>query len=304
MVKGAYGTCAWEEPTKMSVLPDKILLATDGSEDAALATQAAVSISEKSGSGLHLIHAWHNVPSPYAGSFVKRELERQAREILDEQARWIEVEGGKISGIHLRMGRISDEVIQVSEELGARLLVVGSRGHGRVGRILMGSHSEEIVHRTRIPVLVMRRGAVWPPARIVIGDDYSEDAKKAAEMAASLGELFGVREAMLVHAYPHLLEVSPKAGAPDHAVLQAERDLETRAAELEGALGYRPQTKLAAGDAAVAILQTARERDAPATLVAVGSRGLGMGSRVRLGSTSTKVVRATPGPVLVCPHVR
>lgn len=50
----------------MSVLPDRILLTTDGSEDAALATRAAVTLAERSGAELHLVHVWHDVPSPYA----------------------------------------------------------------------------------------------------------------------------------------------------------------------------------------------------------------------------------------------
>jgi nucleotide-binding universal stress UspA family protein len=287
----------------MSVLPSRILLATDGSEDAALATRAAVDISRKSGSELHLVHIWRNVPSPYAHSFVKRELQRQGQEVLDKQAKRIEGDGGRISGMHLRQGRISDEVIELARELGAGLLVVGSRGHGQIGRILMGSHSEEIVHRARLPVLVLRRATVWPPARLVIGDDNSEDAKKAGELAASLGELFGISEALLMRTYPRLVEQASDVGASDYAMQRAEKDLEARAAELEEVLGYRPQTKLAAGEAAVAILEAAREGDGSA-LVAVGSRGLGTVGRTRLGSTSTKVVQAAPGSVLVYPHVR
>jgi nucleotide-binding universal stress UspA family protein len=284
-------------------LPSRILLATDGSEDAALATRAAVDISRKSGSELHLVHIWRNVPSPYAHSFVKRELQRQGQEVLDKQAKRIEGDGGRISGMHLRQGRISDEVIELARELGAGLLVVGSRGHGQIGRILMGSHSEEIVHRARLPVLVLRRATVWPPARLVIGDDNSEDAKKAGELAASLGELFGISEALLMRTYPLLVEQASDVGASDYAMQRAEKDLEARAAELEEVLGYRPQTKLAAGEAAVAILEAAREGDGSA-LVAVGSRGLGTVGRTRLGSTSTKVVQAAPGSVLVYPHVR
>ena len=97
------------------------------------------------------------MPSPYPHSFVKRELERQGQEMLDNQAKRIEYDGGRISGMHLRQGRISDEVIELARELEADLLVVGSCGHGQIGRILMGSHSEEIVHRARLPVLVLRR---------------------------------------------------------------------------------------------------------------------------------------------------
>jgi nucleotide-binding universal stress UspA family protein len=287
----------------MSVLPSRILLATDGSEDAALATRAAVDISRKGGSELHLVHIWRDVPSPYAHSFVKRELERQGQEVLDKQAKRIEGDGGKISGMHLRQGRISDEVIELSRELGADLLVVGSRGHGQIGRILMGSHSEEIVHRARLPVLVLRRATLWPPARLVIGDDYSENAKKAGELAASLGGLFAIREALLIRTYPRLVEQASDGAASGHAMRRTEKDLEARAAELGGVLGYRLQTKMAAGEAAVAILEAAREKDG-STLVAVGSQGVRTSGRTRLGSTSAKVVQTAPGPVLVYPQVR
>ncbi len=54
----------------MSVLPGRILLATDGSEDAALATRAAVELSKKGGSELHLVHVWRDVPSPYTQACV------------------------------------------------------------------------------------------------------------------------------------------------------------------------------------------------------------------------------------------
>lgn len=117
----------------MSVLPGRILLTTDGSEDAALATRAAVTLAQRSGAELHLVHVWHDVPSPYAHALVKRELERQGQEVLDEQARRIEGEGVAVSETHLREGRISNEVLRLAGELGAGLLVVGQLGVGAGG---------------------------------------------------------------------------------------------------------------------------------------------------------------------------
>jgi nucleotide-binding universal stress UspA family protein len=149
---------------------------------------------------------------------------------------------------------------------------------------------------------VLRHGAVWPPTRLVIGDDYSEDAREAASLARGLGKLFGIREAVQVHAYPPLLEEVSEAGVTGY-VVQAEQGFKARVAELEGVLGYEPQTKPVLGDAAVAILEMARESDY-STVVAVGSRGLGAVARARVGSTSTKVVRDALGPVLVRPHAK
>ncbi|MDQ3736590.1 MAG: universal stress protein, partial [Actinomycetota bacterium] len=148
----------------MNHFPTKILLATDGSEDAAQAREAAVDLARKGSAELHLVHVWHDVPSPYAHAFVKRELKRQGQEILDEQVTKIKEAGGTVTKAHLKCGRTSDEVIRLSEELGAGLLVVGSRGRGRVRRILMGSHSEDIVHHAHLPVLVLRCVEdAWPP---------------------------------------------------------------------------------------------------------------------------------------------
>ena len=278
----------------MSVFPTKTLLATDGSEDAAQATQAATDLASRSGSELHVVHVWHDVPGPYRHGYVKRELRRQGQEILDEQVRKIEEAGGTVAQAHLRGGRTSDEVIELAEELDVDLLVVGTRGLRGMRRILIGSHSDEIVHRSRRTVLVVRRGDnVWPPSRVVAGDDFSEDARRAAGLAANLGKLFGARM-LLLHVEPQLSQESGEA------VGQAEGKLEDRARELEAILEERPQTRVVAGDPAEVLVDAAQE-EGP-TLVAVGSRGLGTLERVRLGSVSTKVLRAALDAVLVLPH--
>ena len=82
------------------------------------------------------------------------------------------------------------------------------------------------------------------------------------------------------------------------ALRRSERDLRERADKLEGALGRRLRVQIAVSDPAAAIL---REAEGEKVLVAVGSRGLGPVRRMRLGSVSTKVLRAAKGPVLVYP---
>ena len=79
-------------------MPNRVLLAIDGSEDAAVAALAAIDIANKGGSELHVVHVWHDVPSPYAHFFIKRELERQGREVLDQQVSRIEGVGSRLRG--------------------------------------------------------------------------------------------------------------------------------------------------------------------------------------------------------------
>jgi nucleotide-binding universal stress UspA family protein len=276
----------------MSVFPTKILLATDGSEDARRATEAATDLAAKSGSELHVVHVWHDVPG-FAHAFVKRELRRQGREILDEQVKKIEASGGTVTQAHLRGGRTSNEIVALSDELGVGLLVVGSRGLGPVQRILMGSHSEEIVHDAHVPVLVVRRGeSVWPPTRIVIGEDFSDDARKAGELAASIGARI-----LVIHAHPG--REAPEAGDTREG---DEDKLESRADELAEILGSRPEIRVSDDGPATVLLQTAQQESEP-PLIAIGSRGIAGIRRTRLGSVSTKIVTAASGPVLVTPHV-
>jgi nucleotide-binding universal stress UspA family protein len=278
---------------KMNRFPTTLVLATDGSENTAQATKAAVDIARSTGSKMHLVHVWHDVHTSYAHAFVKGELRRQGREILDEEVKRIKEKGGKVTRSHLREGRTFEEAVRSSEEAAADLLVVGSRGHRGLRRMLLGSHSEDIIHHAHCPVLVVRSGEnVWPPTRIVAGDDFSEDARKAAALAANLGKLFDAQMLLL-----HVVAQLPRAS--DEAI---EAKLEDRASGLEDILQQRPQVRVVAGDPAQVLIEAARKGEGP-TLVAVGSRGLGPVGRLRLGSVSTRVVRAGPGAVLVCPPI-
>ena len=293
----------------MSALPEKIVLATDGSEDAALAARIAADLSTRTGAQLHVMHAWHTVPSTRFESFVKGQLHQEAQELLAEQVGRIRDGGVDVAETYLREGPTVDKILDLVEEIGAGLIVVGSRGLGPIKRLALGSVSEGIVHHAPCPVLVARGGdEAWPPERVVVGDDGSDYAGEAGELAAGLAKAFGV-EVRLVRAHaPFRSKVSREGRAPqlqafEDALLRDEKDLERRAGELEGVLGSRPQTKITEGDPVTTIVETAQQDDKP-TLLVVGSRGLGPINRLRLGSVSTKVVRAAPSPVLVYPGPR
>ncbi len=78
--------------------------------------------------------------------------------------------------------------------------------------------------------------------------------------------------------------------------------LEERAGELEETLGLRPSVRAAvAADPAAFLLEVAEEAGEEATLVAVGSRGLGTVRSALLGGVSRKILRAARGPVLIAP---
>lgn len=294
----------------MNVIPEKVLLATDGSEDAALAARVAVDLSKTLAAELHVIHAWQaDFPRAYTVTVphsIIEWCEQRAAGVLAREVEQIESIGGKVAQSHLATGRPADTILNLAGELGSVLVTMGSRGLGPVKNLLLGSVSEGVVHHAMCPVLVARGGdGAWPPGRVVIGDDDSEVSGRAGTLAAEIARPFGA-SGVLVRAYPEMPEIDVEARASnqrlvDDALRRAERDLMERANELENILGKRPRVRLVVGDAAAAILE-ACEGDEESHLIAVGTRGLGPVGRMRLGSVSTKVLRAAKGPVLVYPH--
>jgi nucleotide-binding universal stress UspA family protein len=295
----------------MHHFPTRILLATDGSEDATLALRAALDLSTGSSSELHVVHAWQAFPE-YSHPSVAiatdvGQHEREAQKVLFEQLDKIEAAGADADGAHLKRGRPIEVIVDLSEELGADLVIVGSRGLGPVKRLVMGSVSEGVVDLASCPVLVVRGDdGAWPPARIVVGQDGSSSARKAAELAASMGRLFGA-EVLLVKAHPMILPVTEafklsqaSVSKPADVRVYDELALMELARKLEDEVGLMSRFRVVEGEAASVLLAVAEEREQPA-LISVGRRGLGLLDRLRLGSVSTKVLRASTGPVLVCP---
>jgi nucleotide-binding universal stress UspA family protein len=148
----------------MSIFPTKILLATDGSEEARQAAQAAAELSKDTGSEVHVAYV---LPSPtelrghhlYSQEVMRSVLEQaegEARSFLEEQAKQIGASGGKIAETHLRAGEPDKEIVRLGEELGVGTIVIGSRGLGAIRRALMGSVSESVIRHAHCPVFVVR----------------------------------------------------------------------------------------------------------------------------------------------------
>lgn len=155
--------------------PTKILLATDGSEDSARAIEVAVALSEKTGAELHVVHVGQ-APSPSTGTTAHgmslpgapyEAVVKSARQLLEGEVERAQQAGGDVAGSHLRIGTPAYEVVGLSEELGADLVVVGSgrprsvrrAGASAMRRAVMGRASDHIVRSAPCPVLVVRETA-------------------------------------------------------------------------------------------------------------------------------------------------
>ena len=141
----------------MSIFPTKILLATDGSREAGLAATTAADLANATDSELHILHVGEFLPTLLAQTEVEpAQLEREARELLDEQVRRVEGTGGTVKEAHLRLGRADEEIVDLAQSMDVGLIVMGSRGRGRIRRALMGSVSDSVVRHAPCPVTIVR----------------------------------------------------------------------------------------------------------------------------------------------------
>jgi nucleotide-binding universal stress UspA family protein len=141
----------------VSIFPTKILVATDGSREAQLAATAAADLAKSTNSELHVVHVGEARPTFLAQTEEEpAELQREAQRLLDEQEKRVEEAGGTVKEAHLRQGRVDEEIVDLAESLGIGLIVMGSRGRGRIRRALMGSVSDSVVRHAHCPVTIVR----------------------------------------------------------------------------------------------------------------------------------------------------
>ena len=300
----------------MNTFPTKILLATDGSKDADLAATIAVVLGRATDSELHVVTVAEEYPSYDAYRSLAERSRRLAQETLDKQVEKIEKFGGTVKEAHLLFGRADREVVKLAEEdVGAGLVVVGSRGLGRLRRALIGSVSMSVVHHAPCSVLVVRgprrrEEGGYALGKVLIAYDGSEEASAAAKVAAEIADATGSELHLLLvvasEPYPQPFEYVSYEEAEVWEAWEAnlKRDEEqarslvewqARRMEAEGVKGA--QAHLSFGRPDEEIVRLAEELDAG--LVVVGNRGRGGIRRALLGSVSDSVVRHAHCPIMV-----
>jgi nucleotide-binding universal stress UspA family protein len=147
----------------MSIFPTRILLATDGSEEAELATNRAMDLAQSTDSELHVVHVGV-VPlflESYPGTLgyydkLYERIEEESRERLRKESLRVKAAGGTVAGAHLRMGKVDLEIVALAEELRADLIVMGCRGHRGIRRAIEGSISDGVIRHAPCPMLLVR----------------------------------------------------------------------------------------------------------------------------------------------------
>ena len=293
----------------------KMLLATDGSESSEVAVQAAVALSKGLDSEVHVIyvadehpylHAYYDLRHHEDEELLRREDQRKLVEYMDN----VRKAGGDVAKSYLRVGNAANEIVELAEELGVGLVILGGRGHGRIRRALMGSVSMGVLRHAHCSVLIVRGHGGSEQEResivgkILVAIDGSEGSSAAARVAMEIAKATGsevhVAYAMQEERYrPHLGPEMWEGWEKgfEHAKRSARSWVEEQANGMRGGGAKKVESHLLLGRPDAAIVWLAE--DLGAGLLVVGSRGLGGIRRAMIGSVSDSVVRHAHCSVMV-----
>lgn len=136
----------------------KILLATDGSDHSLKAAAQAAGIATACGLAEMTILGVAVEYAPLKGrNPFMQAMQSEAEKAVDAAAAIIAERGLTAEKrVTPSTGNAGHVICETAEEIGADLIVMGTRGHGPAVSLLAGSTSMYVVHRAKVPVLLVR----------------------------------------------------------------------------------------------------------------------------------------------------
>jgi nucleotide-binding universal stress UspA family protein len=293
----------------------RVLFAYDASEGAVQAAALIEAIAWPTGSSIRVVSVVDPMPLILAGAGAgvaggdppSYALQEQIQAHVESELEAIVARLGRThiptSGALLR-GRPATVIVD-DAATAADLVVVGSRGHGQIASLVLGSVSAEIVDHAACPVLVARRPML---ERVVFAADGSPSSS-AAESLLTGWPLFADLPIRVVSVVD-VVEPWRSGIAPtmyEQALGAYERDLEDARAEHRRiadasvarlrAAGLEAEADVRTGDAPAEIIAAATGGNAD--LIVLGSRGRSGLTRLLLGSVARDVLHGSEASVLI-----
>ncbi len=294
-----------------------IMCLTDLSEFSNQTVSYGIALAKEFESRLFLCHV---VDIPSMALYAEAQLdpvEQQSQIITHAEATLGELAAGEnIEWKSLiTVGPTVSEISRLVEENDIDLAVSASHGRSGLKRLVLGSVTEELMRTISCPLLVIRvpeqKGAKPEPIefrlkKIMVGCDFSPDSTLAMKYASSFAQEFEA-ELHLVHimepaAYQNLFKTVDEAADNYREELQnlLAKKLENLV-PTEARNWCVPKTALIEGKAHSKLVEYAAANDID--MIVLGVRGHGLVETLFVGSTTDRVARQAPCPVLAARQV-
>jgi nucleotide-binding universal stress UspA family protein len=277
----------------------RLLVGYDGSEGGRDALELTRVLAEATGASVLVATVLPYGPLPIPYEILEEEEVERARPLFEEAKRLLgdlEIETRAFGG-----GTPAGVINDLAEREGVETIVVGSPHRGPVGRTLIGSVADGLLHGAPCEVVAAPRGYACerqgPFRTIAVAYDDTEEAKAALRRAEAIG--IACRATIVVFAVSAPTAMVPGAGGYTPAIPPQAGPIVTRTVkavdERLAATG-----RVLSGTPGAALAKACEEDGAD--LVVSGSRGYGPVRRVLLGSVSTQLMHEASCPVLVVPR--
>lgn len=275
-----------------------VLLAYDASPDADQALRWAAEEARSVGAPLVVVAVEDVQPVPMVVPVrhgVVQPVPTWVPAALDRARSSLDGSGLDVTYEH-RVGRVASGLVEAART--ASVVVLGSRGHGRVGEAIMGSVSNDVARHAACPVVVVREPHDPTSRRIVVGIDGSPGSQAALAYACRRAERTG-ETVTAVHGW-HVHAPSTDVWSAIPRTLKDEEGRRLLLAEsVAGVREDHPDVRLELEAIAVEPASCLVGASSGASLVVVGSRGLGLVGGLLLGSVSQDVLHRAQCPVAV-----
>jgi len=277
----------------------EVLCATDFSEHSVSVLAHAAAIARRYRSRLYVAHViptdvYRSVPAEVLGEALKQ-TRGYVQDAMRNQLAMDFFQRVPHEAV-VTEGSVASELLKLADELKAALLVIGTRAHHGLERLLEGSVAEEVFRQAPCPVLVVPPAAEEqsgiPIRTILFPTSFSENSLRAAPYALSLARRHRAR-LILLHVSPEEVSSSPE----DLNRLRAAGQERLRAlVPAKGGPSIEPSFYLEFGPVAERIVRVAVENNAD--LIVLGIATAGASASHLAEGDAYKVVGAAPCPVL------
>jgi nucleotide-binding universal stress UspA family protein len=210
----------------------------------------------------------------------------------------------------ITVGHTADEISRLVEEKGVDLVITATRGRSGLKRLILGSVTERLMRTLTCPLLVVPSPAkdfISPEdkevniEKILVGCDFSADSDLAFQYGLSLAQEFQ-SELYLAHVIE--TPATSDFNKPESSLAEGiQQEIHGRITnKLMGMVPEEarnwctPETSVLGGHPYEEIVRYAEQEHA--SMIVLGARGHGLVKSLLLGSTTDRVVRRAPCPVL------
>lgn len=295
--------------------PKKILVAYDGSPHSKSALDWAIRLGEDVGAELELVKVFepivrqytrgdYNITEKIAAQFA--EMERTDRQMMEDAKHFCEGVCKLKVTVSVLKGNVTSTLLDYADKSGVDLIVTGTKGHGVLEEMLVGSVTNKLVSLSKLPILVVKdqhEATKTTLNKIAVAYDGSSYCKAALALALDMAK--SAKASVVAVKVIDSLEISriyskAESGSMTKMLEQdpVNQAMIAEAQAIAAAKGMTLSVELLIGDSVTATLLDYVDKNGVNMIVA-GTLGHPLLDQILIGSVTRTLISVSKVPVLV-----